>query len=140
MTASTVTITIPQPLYQRLERLAGFTQRPVERVLAQALAATLPLLPDDLPEPTRAQLIQLEQLSDNDLWAATQAIVPSDVIEQFNLLRASPRWHPHRSRTRGDRHAYRRDRTRHTSQGVCGRAPSLARPYLALPPLDASEA
>lgn len=87
MAAETVAIPIPQALYRRLERLSALTQRSLESVLVQALSSTLPLLPDDLPEPARQTLLQLEHLSDEALWQVTQSTFPSVQYEQWVALR-----------------------------------------------------
>lgn len=66
MTAETVTIQVPQPLYARLERLARLTRRPVESLIAQPLSTSLPLLPDDLSAEQRGALLALESLPDDE--------------------------------------------------------------------------
>ena len=50
MNDSTVAVHIPEPLYQRLRRLATLTRQPVESLVVQTLDAGIPPLPDELPE------------------------------------------------------------------------------------------
>ncbi len=62
MTAETIAIQVPQPIYDRLERFAKLTSRPVESLVLQALSTSLPLLPDDLRPAQRDALLALEEL------------------------------------------------------------------------------
>jgi hypothetical protein len=82
----TIPVQLPQPLYRRLERLAELTQRSVEAVVAQTLASSLPPLPDDLPEEMRAELIALEQLSDDALWEVARSMVAPEQSQQLSML------------------------------------------------------
>ena len=50
MSESTVAIHMPDLLYQRLQRLAALTQRPLESLVLQALDANIPPLLEDMPE------------------------------------------------------------------------------------------
>lgn len=91
MTAETATIQVPQPLYARLERLARLTHRPVESLVLQALSASLPLLPDDLPPSQREALIALESLDDDRLWEIEGSTFPAQDYRQFSALREQQR-------------------------------------------------
>jgi hypothetical protein len=86
-----VTIQVPQTLYERLERLARLTHRPVESLIAQMLSTSLPLLPDDLPAEQREALAALESLSDEQLWQIEGATFPESQYEQFTDLREKAR-------------------------------------------------
>lgn len=62
MSAHTIALQMPDPLYLRLQRLAAFTQRPVESLVLQALEAQIPPLLEDMPAPIRGDLVALEAL------------------------------------------------------------------------------
>ena len=57
MTAQTVTLTLPQTLYERARETAQAIDRPVEQVLTQSIAISLPILETDLPPDVRADLV-----------------------------------------------------------------------------------
>ena len=48
MTVQTVTLNMPEALYQRAKQAADVLKRPVEDIIVDTLASTLPLL-DDVP-------------------------------------------------------------------------------------------
>ena len=67
LVATTVTVNIPEKLYQRLSHRAQQTQRAVEDELLAAVATGLPLS-DDLPADLETELAQFAVLADNALW------------------------------------------------------------------------
>lgn len=87
MAADTVTIPIPQPLYQRLQRLATLTHRPIESLVEQTLADGLPPLPDDVPTGYRDALVALETQTDAQLWHAVYATLPATTAAHLVTLR-----------------------------------------------------
>lgn len=91
MTAETIAIQVPQPIYDRLERFAKLTSRPVESLVLQALSTSLPLLPEDLHPAQREALIALEELDDERLWQVERATFPADAYERFAELRDKQR-------------------------------------------------
>lgn len=86
MTVQTVTVQMPQTLYQRLERLAKLTRRPLENLVVQTLEAGALPLPDDLPEATRGMLTALENLDDTALWQVARSVVDPEQWDQHCLL------------------------------------------------------
>jgi predicted transcriptional regulator len=58
----TVAVPVPAPLYQRLERLAHLTNRSLENIVEQALTASLPTIPENLPDAIRDDLLALETI------------------------------------------------------------------------------
>ncbi|HLY29913.1 MAG TPA: hypothetical protein VKQ36_02685 [Ktedonobacterales bacterium] len=83
----TITITMPDALYHRLERVAELTHQPLEGVIMKTLSATLPLLPDDLPPATRDALQALESLDDEMLQEQARATLPTGQYKQLTALR-----------------------------------------------------
>lgn len=91
MAVQAVTVSLPEPLYERLARRAQRTQRSVEAELADAVA-TLPDEPDELPADMAEAIAALHLLGDNDLWrAAKQSLTQEKAaeIEEFHLKRQS---------------------------------------------------
>lgn len=77
MSTKTVTIKLPEKLYTSLRRTAEVTQQSLEAVIVQTIAGNLPPLFDDFPADARDELLALQQLSDEELWAVAQSAVPS---------------------------------------------------------------
>jgi hypothetical protein len=71
--SSVTIIEIPPALYQRLQRVAQLTQRPMDELVRMALEAGVPPLPEDLPEDLRADLLALEALDDEALRQVAQS-------------------------------------------------------------------
>lgn len=87
MSEQIVTLELPKPLWEWAERTAAVTQRPVEKVLVDSLAATMPPLLDDVPDEFRGALVRLETKTDAELWAITrQKLKPKRLREYDNLL------------------------------------------------------
>jgi hypothetical protein len=63
----TVTVTLPEVLYERVKITADASARSVEDVCAQSIALSLPELEDDLPSAIRSELAALSLLSDTEL-------------------------------------------------------------------------
>ena len=89
MSEPTVAIHLPQLLYQRLQRLAELTHRPLESLVLQALEAHIPPLLEDMPEHIRTDLAALETLEDEALqqvaqseWSAEQRARYSALVEK----------------------------------------------------------
>ena len=78
MTLQTVPVQIPQALYRRLERLAGLTQRPVEEVVTRTLDSNLPPAPETWPDDLRVELLSMESLSDDKLWALARSTASAE--------------------------------------------------------------
>src|SRR5262245_36370242 len=66
MGVQTVTLSIPEPIYQRARQAAEVLQRQVEDVIVDTLATTLPVL-DDAPEEMASELAAMAHLSDEAL-------------------------------------------------------------------------
>jgi hypothetical protein len=64
----TVTVQLPETLYQQAKETAAATSLSLEEVLAQSIALSLPPLEEDLPVDLRAELSALMLLGDDELW------------------------------------------------------------------------
>ena len=82
------TIQIPDVIYRRLERLAKLTRRPMEELVTRALEASIPPLPENVPDSMRADLLALERLSDDELWRVARSAVGLEQSERHGELLA----------------------------------------------------
>jgi hypothetical protein len=68
MSVHPVTLSLPEALYQRAREAAQVSNRPLEQVLTQSIALSLPALESDLSAATRSEVAALPLLSDARLW------------------------------------------------------------------------
>jgi len=80
-----VNVPIPEPLFERLQRVAARTFRPVEDILSSALEVALPLDPD-LPQEVADELAAMSFFSDDALQAATQSSIAPAQSERLRQL------------------------------------------------------
>jgi hypothetical protein len=83
MSVHAITLSLPEPLYQRAREAAQVANRPLEQVLTQSIALSLPALESDLPAAIRSELAALPLLSDAKLWATARGTM--DKHEQARL-------------------------------------------------------
>ena len=91
MAVQAVTVSLPEPLYERLARRAQRTQRTVEAELADAVAA-LPEEPGEQPADVVEAIAALHLLDDKDLWRAARHSLAREKaasIEELHLERQS---------------------------------------------------
>lgn len=86
MSAHTLALQMPEPLYLRLQRLAALTHRPVESLVLQALEAQIPPLLEDMPTPIRSDLSALETLDDTTLQQVAQGVWSLEQHAQYTAL------------------------------------------------------
>jgi hypothetical protein len=86
MAVETVTLQIPEILYQRLVNTANATQRPVEEVMLHALQIGSPPEWDDVPEEFQADIAALDKLDDNTLWQIVNSRKTAVEMERYNTL------------------------------------------------------
>jgi hypothetical protein len=83
--AQTVTLELPQTIYQPVSRMAEATNRPVEDLLVRTLQASLPPL-DGLPPELVNELVELERLDDESLRQVMVSKVAEDQQRDLNDL------------------------------------------------------
>jgi len=83
MTIQTVTLNIPESVYQRAKQTADILKRPLEDVIVDALASTLPSL-DDVPAEMVGELAAMAHLSDEALQGLANNVM---LDERQELLR-----------------------------------------------------
>ncbi|MBW4592967.1 MAG: hypothetical protein KME46_08590 [Brasilonema angustatum HA4187-MV1] len=86
MTTQTLTLQIPEILYQRLVNTAHAQRRPIEEVIVHALQVGSPPEWDDVPEEFQADLAALDKLNDNSLWQIVRSCKTADQMERYNFL------------------------------------------------------
>ncbi len=86
MAVETVTLQIPEIIYQRLVNTARATQRPLEEVMLHALQIGSPPAWDNVPEEFQADLAALDKLDDNTLWQIVRSRKTAADMERYNIL------------------------------------------------------
>ncbi len=81
MSSYTLTMTLPQQLYERLQDQAQAGARSVDEVIAEALTRSLPPeVEADLPPALHRELEAMAHLSDAALWQIAQATMNPDKV------------------------------------------------------------
>ncbi|EKF01463.1 hypothetical protein FDUTEX481_07910 [Tolypothrix sp. PCC 7601] len=86
MARETITLQIPEILYQRLLNTAHAQRRPIEEVIVHALQVGSPPEWNDVPEEFQADLAALDKLDDNSLWQIVRNFKTADEMERYNYL------------------------------------------------------
>lgn len=86
MPVETVTLQIPEIIYQRLVNTARATQRPLEEVMLHALQIGSPPEWDNVPPEFQADLAALDKLDDNTLWQIARSHKTAAEMERYNTL------------------------------------------------------
>ncbi len=86
MAAETVTLQIPEIIYQRLVNTARATHRPLEEVILRALQIGSPPAWDDIPSEFQAEVAVLDKLDDNSLWQIARENKTPEDMERYNIL------------------------------------------------------
>ncbi|MBD2197705.1 MULTISPECIES: hypothetical protein [Calothrix] len=86
MATETITLQIPEILYQRLLNTAYAQRRPIEEVIVHALKVGSPPEWNDVPEEFQAELAALDKLDDNSLWQIVRNYKTVDEMERYNYL------------------------------------------------------
>lgn len=86
MSEQTIALEIPQPLYQRLQRLAEVTQRPISTLVVQAIDQSVPPLLEKLSPAMQSELADLESLPDDQLWEIARGQVHPSQEHRYATL------------------------------------------------------
>jgi hypothetical protein len=84
--AETITLQIPEPLYQRLVDTARATNRPLEEVTLHALKVGSPPDWTNVPDEFQVDLAALDRLEDEALWRIAQSHKSVVDMERYSLL------------------------------------------------------
>jgi hypothetical protein len=85
MSVQTLTLSIPESIYQRAMQAAEVLQRPVEDVIVDTLATTLPAL-DDAPAEMVSELAAMAHLSDEALQGLANNVMAEERQELLGHL------------------------------------------------------
>ncbi len=96
MPAQTVTLTLPETLYERAKETAQAIDRSLEQVLTQSIALSLPALETDLPPDMRSELTALSLFSDDELRTIARSTMDERQQERLQDLAEAQK---HRSLT-----------------------------------------
>jgi hypothetical protein len=104
MAAHVVTITVPETVYEQIRQAAERSHRPVEDVLAEAVAAAAPVM--DAPTGSlRSALAHLAYLNDAALWQAARTTMPVEQRERLAILHDKQQREPLTAEERGEEQA-----------------------------------
>lgn len=78
----TVSIKIPEDVFQKLQRAASLTQQTIDDVIVNTVNATF-VAPANLPSPMADELAIMHQMKDEVLWAS---LPPSVTAQQQHRL------------------------------------------------------
>jgi hypothetical protein len=90
MSANTITVTIPDRLYRRLQVVASHTNRPISDILIDSATTLLPVAEADVTLPTELadELAAMRLFSDEALWKATEpTLSPKQQLRLTELTR-----------------------------------------------------
>jgi hypothetical protein len=80
-----VTVTLPEPVYRRIERAAKQSQRSVAQILGDAAAALTPEA-NELPADMQTALAQMAFLNDAALWRAARTTLQQEQQKRLETL------------------------------------------------------
>lgn len=83
--SQTITITLPDRLFEPIQRMAQATDQPVEAILLTALQTSLPSL-DGLPDSQTQALVALEALDNVGLQQVLLEMVPAEEQRALDTL------------------------------------------------------
>ncbi len=82
----TVTIKLPEKLYEQLRRTAELTQQPLDAIVADSLTHSLAPLLEDIPTDYHADVYPLLQMSDQALQEEVKRTFPPDDWAEYEAL------------------------------------------------------
>lgn len=86
MANPTITLEIPENLYQRLVNTANALGRSLDEILLRALTVGSPPDWHDVPEEFQRELAALDRLDNPSLWQIAQSQKASIEMERYTLL------------------------------------------------------
>lgn len=85
MPSQSVTVELPDAVYDQIKRAAERTGRPVDKVLTEALTVVAPVI-DTAPASLKSALAHLAYLNDAALWQASRATMATEQRERLQKL------------------------------------------------------
>jgi len=87
MPAQSVTLSLPQTVYEQIQYAAVKTKRRVDEIMAEAIAAVAPVIDSAAPN-LRSILVQMAYLNDAALWQAARSTMTVEQREHLQNLHA----------------------------------------------------
>jgi hypothetical protein len=85
MALQTITIELPENIYEQIRQAAEKTKRPLQDLLVEAVTAVAPVI-DSASTNLRSALAQMAYLNDAALWQAARNTMSSVQQERMELL------------------------------------------------------
>lgn len=85
MSVQTITLNLPETVYEQIRRAAERTQRPVNDLLVEAIAAAASVA-DSAPPEMRSALAHMAYLNDAALWQAARSTMTPEQRERLEAL------------------------------------------------------
>jgi hypothetical protein len=82
----TVTVGLPEEIYNRLEQSARITNTPVEELIIQSVKAGMPPSVNDLPTQYRQECLALERLGNNELRQVAESTLSAARQRRYSAL------------------------------------------------------
>ena len=73
MVTQQITIELPEPVMRQLTRIAAATHQSIETLVTQSVLSNLPPSTDNAPPELQADLLAMQELSTEELYAIAQA-------------------------------------------------------------------
>jgi hypothetical protein len=86
MSSHSITIELPENVFDRLTQLAQTTDRPLAEIVAQSIASNLPPLIDQASPELQPELLKMQRLSDPELLSIAQTTVSLEQQRQHEEL------------------------------------------------------
>ena len=86
MAGHTVTIELPDDLYDRLQRQAAEARRSIAAEVVQVLAMAVPVMDNHVPTDLEKELAHLETLDDASLWKIARPRFPTRTAKRMQAL------------------------------------------------------
>ena len=83
-----ITINLSDRLYEQLRRAAELTHQPVEAIITQSLAHSLPPLLEDIPQAYQPEVYPLLEMSDAELQREMEQNFPTDRWAEYEAMLA----------------------------------------------------
>jgi hypothetical protein len=83
---STITLDVPDILYQRLNDTATAMKWPLQEVILRALTVGCPPIWDDIPAEFKDEIAALDQLDNDALWRLAQGRKAADELNRYDEL------------------------------------------------------
>lgn len=81
-----ITLNLPEALYRRARKTAESLSLPLDEVLKQSIALSLPELENDLPNDLRSDLSAMSLYSDEELWNNAREKMEEDEQAELESL------------------------------------------------------